>query len=84
MAMWPARSGPASRIRAAPPSWKSRCAATCTWCSTRPARACAPIINKFNATLDENKRLTHDLNKAQQRATVLMAEKSADANTRPS
>jgi uncharacterized protein (DUF305 family) len=41
-------------------------------------------INKFNATLDENKRLTHDLNKAQQRATVLMAEKSADANTRPS
>jgi len=36
-------------------------------------------ITRFNATLDENKRLTHDLHKAQQRATVLMAEKSADA-----
>jgi hypothetical protein len=36
-------------------------------------------INKFNATLDENKRLLHDLNKAQQRATALMAEKSAEA-----
>ncbi|HEX5342350.1 MAG TPA: DUF2325 domain-containing protein [Duganella sp.] len=36
-------------------------------------------INKFNATLDENKRLTHDLSKAQQRATALMAEKSAEA-----
>ncbi|RZT09185.1 hypothetical protein SAMN05216319_2393 [Duganella sp. CF402] len=35
-------------------------------------------INKFNATLEENKRLAHDLNKAQQRAAVLMAEKSAD------
>lgn len=36
-------------------------------------------ISKFNATLDENKRLTHDLAKAQQRATALMAEKTADA-----
>jgi hypothetical protein len=35
-------------------------------------------INKFNATLEENKRLAHDLNKAQQRAAMLMAEKSAD------
>jgi hypothetical protein len=36
-------------------------------------------ITKFNATLEENKRLLHDLNKAQQRAAVLMAEKSAEA-----
>jgi hypothetical protein len=36
-------------------------------------------INKFNASLDENKRLLYDLNKAQQRATALMAEKSAEA-----
>jgi hypothetical protein len=36
-------------------------------------------ISKFNATLDENKRLTHDLAKAQLRATALMAEKTGDA-----
>ncbi|SDF39224.1 MULTISPECIES: DUF2325 domain-containing protein [unclassified Duganella] len=36
-------------------------------------------ITKFNATLDENKRLTHDLAKAQQRAAALMAEKTTDA-----
>ncbi|MYM66140.1 DUF2325 domain-containing protein [Pseudoduganella sp. FT55W] len=36
-------------------------------------------ISKFNATLEENKRLAHDLNKAQQRATALMAEKSSEA-----
>jgi len=36
-------------------------------------------INKFNATLEENKRLTYDLNKAQQRAAALMAEKSAES-----
>ncbi|NVM77766.1 polyhydroxyalkanoate synthesis regulator phasin [Duganella sp. SG902] len=36
-------------------------------------------LNKFNATLEENKRLAHDLAKAQQRATVLMSEKSGDA-----
>lgn len=36
-------------------------------------------IHKFNATLEDNKRLAHDLNKAQQRASVLMAEKSAEA-----
>ncbi|MRX08348.1 DUF2325 domain-containing protein [Pseudoduganella sp. FT25W] len=36
-------------------------------------------ITKFNATLEENKRLTHDLNKSQQRAAALMAEKTADA-----
>ncbi|MFS2004027.1 DUF2325 domain-containing protein [Duganella sp. CT11-25] len=36
-------------------------------------------INKFNATLEENKRLTHDLAKAQQRGAALLAEKSADA-----
>ncbi|MRW89373.1 DUF2325 domain-containing protein [Duganella sp. FT80W] len=36
-------------------------------------------ISKFNATLEDNKRLAHDLNKAQQRATVLMAEKASDA-----
>ncbi|MYM25089.1 DUF2325 domain-containing protein [Duganella sp. FT135W] len=36
-------------------------------------------ITKFNATLDDNKRLTHDLSKAQQRATALMTEKSTDA-----
>ncbi|MBV7535754.1 DUF2325 domain-containing protein [Duganella sp. sic0402] len=36
-------------------------------------------ITKFNATLDENKRLTHDLAKAQLRATALMAEKTGDA-----
>jgi hypothetical protein len=35
-------------------------------------------ISKFNATLEENKRLVHDLNKAQQRATALMAEKSTE------
>lgn len=37
-------------------------------------------ITKFNATLEENKRLTHDLAKAQQRATALMAEKTTDAD----
>ncbi|WP_432379850.1 hypothetical protein [Duganella sp. P38] len=37
-------------------------------------------ISKFNATLDENKRLTHDLAKAQQRATALMAEKPRTPN----
>ncbi|WP_343732248.1 DUF2325 domain-containing protein [Duganella sp.] len=36
-------------------------------------------INKFNATLEDNKRLTHDLSKAQQRATALLAEKSAES-----
>jgi hypothetical protein len=36
-------------------------------------------INKFNATLEENKRLVHDLTKAQQRGAALLAEKSADA-----
>jgi hypothetical protein len=36
-------------------------------------------INKFNATLEENKRLAHDLAKAQQRAAALLAEKSAEA-----
>jgi hypothetical protein len=36
-------------------------------------------INKFNATLEENKRLAHDLGKAQQRGAALLAEKSADA-----
>nr|WP_315256362.1 DUF2325 domain-containing protein [uncultured Duganella sp.] len=36
-------------------------------------------ISKFNATLDDNKRLTHDLAKAQQRAAALLAEKSADS-----
>jgi len=35
-------------------------------------------INKFNATLAENARLAHDLSKAQQRATALLADKSAD------
>jgi hypothetical protein len=35
-------------------------------------------INKFNATLEENKRLVHDLGKAQQRGAALLAEKSAD------
>jgi hypothetical protein len=37
-------------------------------------------ITKFNATLEENKRLTHDLAKAQQRASALMAEKTTDAD----
>ncbi|MYM37372.1 DUF2325 domain-containing protein [Duganella sp. FT94W] len=37
-------------------------------------------ITKFNATLDENKRLTHELARAQQRATALMTEKAADAD----
>jgi hypothetical protein len=37
-------------------------------------------ISKFNATLDENKRLAHDLAKAQQRAMALMAEKTSDAD----
>ena len=36
-------------------------------------------ISKFNATLAENARLTHDLGKAQQRAAALLADKSADA-----
>lgn len=36
-------------------------------------------ITKFNATLDDNKRLTHDLAKAQQRASALMTEKTNDA-----
>jgi hypothetical protein len=36
-------------------------------------------IGKFNATLAENARLTHDLGKAQQRAAALLADKSADA-----
>ncbi|MRW87794.1 DUF2325 domain-containing protein [Pseudoduganella sp. FT26W] len=36
-------------------------------------------ITKFNATLEENKRLAHDLAKSQQRAAALMAEKTADA-----
>jgi hypothetical protein len=36
-------------------------------------------ISKFNATLDENKRLTHELAKTQQRATALLAEKTTDA-----
>ncbi|MTV39451.1 DUF2325 domain-containing protein [Duganella radicis] len=36
-------------------------------------------IHKFHATLEENKRLLHDLNKAQQRANALMAEKSAES-----
>jgi hypothetical protein len=36
-------------------------------------------ITKFNATVEENKRLMHDLAKAQQRSTALMAEKTADA-----
>jgi hypothetical protein len=35
-------------------------------------------ITKFNATLEENKRLAHDLAKAQQRGAALLAEKSAD------
>ncbi|QJD89213.1 DUF2325 domain-containing protein [Duganella dendranthematis] len=37
-------------------------------------------ITKFNATLEENKRLTHELAKAQQRASALMAEKTTDAD----
>jgi hypothetical protein len=37
-------------------------------------------ISKFNATLEDNKRLTHDLAKAQQRATALMAEKTTDTD----
>jgi hypothetical protein len=37
-------------------------------------------ITKFNATLVENKRLTHELAKAQQRASALMAEKTTDAD----
>ena len=36
-------------------------------------------ITKFNATLEENKRLAHDLAKAQQRATALTADKTSDA-----
>ncbi|MET0265377.1 MAG: DUF2325 domain-containing protein [Duganella sp.] len=36
-------------------------------------------ITKFNATLAENARLTQELNRAQQRNAVLLAEKSADA-----
>ncbi|MES2350791.1 MAG: DUF2325 domain-containing protein [Pseudomonadota bacterium] len=36
-------------------------------------------IGKFNATLAENARLAHDLNKAQQRGAALLAEKIADA-----
>lgn len=36
-------------------------------------------IGKFNATLAENARLTHDLGKTQQRAAALLADKSADA-----
>lgn len=44
------------------------------------AGACARAdISKFHATLDDNKRLTHELAKAQQRAAVLMADKAADA-----
>jgi hypothetical protein len=35
-------------------------------------------ITKFNATLEENKRLAHDLAKSQQRAAALMAEKTSD------
>lgn len=37
-------------------------------------------LSKFNATLEENKRLTHELAKAQQRAAALMAEKTSDAD----
>lgn len=36
-------------------------------------------ITKFNATLAENARLTHDLAKAQQRNAALLADKSGDA-----
>jgi hypothetical protein len=36
-------------------------------------------IGKFNATLAENARLAHGLNKAQQRGAALLAEKTADA-----
>ncbi len=36
-------------------------------------------LNKFNATLADNARLTHDLAKAQQRAAAVLADKSADA-----
>jgi len=36
-------------------------------------------ITKFNATLEENKRLTHELAKAQQRGAALLAEKSAES-----
>ncbi|HEX8403663.1 MAG TPA: DUF2325 domain-containing protein [Duganella sp.] len=36
-------------------------------------------IGKFNTTLAENARLTHELAKAQQRGAALLAEKSADA-----
>jgi hypothetical protein len=44
------------------------------------AGACARAdISKFHATLDDNKRLTHELAKAQQRAAALMADKAADA-----
>jgi len=37
-------------------------------------------LGKFNATLEDNKRLTHDLHKAQQRTNGLLAEKIADAD----
>jgi hypothetical protein len=37
-------------------------------------------ISKFNATLEDNKRLAHDLAKAQQRAAALTAEKTTDAD----
>jgi len=36
-------------------------------------------ITRFNATLEENKRLTHELAKAQQRAAALLADKSAES-----
>jgi len=35
-------------------------------------------LNKFNATLDENKRLLHELAQARQRNAALLQEKSAD------
>ncbi|TFW17392.1 DUF2325 domain-containing protein [Duganella callida] len=35
-------------------------------------------LSKFNATLEDNKRLTHELNKAQQRNAALLTEKSAE------
>jgi hypothetical protein len=44
------------------------------------AGACARAdLGKFNAALADNARLTHDLNKAQQRGAALLAEKTADA-----
>ena len=36
-------------------------------------------INKFNATLADNTRLTHELAKAQQRTSALLAEKSTES-----